>query len=410
MRTIAALVGLSFAAHAAAFAGAYVFADTSGDVNTITHVPGYAGAGGHLVVTVGIHPASPNALEMVTPLRNALRTWTGLVASTGNLQSDANLLSNQFDFETVLLHEVGHALGITHPNLASESALASTLQDGTKARKGPNNVFNVNLGGDAIAGSGDDLRLDDLNLYWFRIGNNNPVAALPVVVDKTTYSRSLANLPSGHTFAANSGRLVLGALGIQQTEGVMQQGSVTGEAQRTLTSEDIAAIRLAMAGIDELQGTADDYTFALSYVGLTTAADIVVDMDSTKSSFAQTQVQKAAIPGSATHFAIDADTTGGFSYVPILFSENINWYFNPISNAFDPANVFVDFARNENGTGSITLPFDNLADGLAAVEPGGVIHIAGGTSAETFSGLAKITQAVRLQRHGSGGPAQIGVQ
>jgi hypothetical protein len=46
-----------------------------------------------------------------------------------------------------------------------------------------------------------------------------------------------------------------------------------------LIADDVAGIRYAMSGVDELQGTSDDYTIQLKYVGVDSNANIVVRFD-----------------------------------------------------------------------------------------------------------------------------------
>jgi len=81
------------------------------------------------------------------------------------------------------------------------------------------------------------------------------------VVDSSTYARSAASLPAGHLFAANGDRDVATfILNTPATEAVMQQGTFFSELQRTVTPDGIATLDFAMAGLDEIAGTADDYT------------------------------------------------------------------------------------------------------------------------------------------------------
>ncbi len=298
-------------------------------VDTVTHVLGYTGTGGVISITVGIDPTSANAAQMVTPVQNTVNTWNALSPTTGNLiTGGANAIPFfSFDFESVMLHELGHALGLSHVNAATESGLATALQDYTKATDGANNVFDLNDGADNIIGSADDIRVpDDNNLNWYRTSNNNPIT-LASPVDSTNYARNIASLPGGDTFSANSDRTVVGALGFANTEGVMNQGTFNDEAQRTLVHDDVAGISYAMAGIDETAGNADDYTIALSFVGLTTAADIVVDFDNGQTGFAVASLMGQTISGD--HIEItSADiffNTGPF----ILSGNSFNWFFTP---------------------------------------------------------------------------------
>ncbi len=298
-------------------------------VDRVTHPIGYTGTGGVIPVTVGIDPTSAFAAQMVTPVQNTVNTWNSLSPTTGNLISGgANAIPVfSFDFESVMLHELGHALGLSHVNAATESGLATALQDYTKATDGVNNVFDLNDGAGNIIGSADDIRVpDDNNLNWYRTSNNNPMT-LASPVDSTNYARNLASLPGVDTFSANSDRTVVGALGFANSEGVMNQGTFNDEAQRTLVHDDVAGISYAMAGIDETAGNADDYTIALSFVGLTTAADIVVDFDNGQTGFAVTNLMGSTISGDYIELT-SADiffNTGPF----ILSGNSFNWFFTP---------------------------------------------------------------------------------
>ena len=300
---------------------AYIFAGEGLGVNIVTHAKGYTGAGGMITVSVGIDPTSSFAAQMLIPTQNVVNTWNGKLPTTGNL-IPGGIGAGQVDFESVLLHEVGHAIGLAHTNAASESGLAGAAQNYTRATDGANNVFNVNPGPDGIIGSADDIRGDDVNLNYFRIADNNPFATNLGIVDSTTYSRDIANLPAGDSYSANPDRAVAAALGFLDTEAVMQQGSFTGEIQRTLGADDVAGLLYAQAGIDGIFGTADDYILTLDFLGLTATADIIIDFDNNETGFAESQ------------------STGGFIGVndiaitgsQIFFNSNQSWFFNQVSN------------------------------------------------------------------------------
>ncbi len=70
---------------------------------------------------------------MVTSTRNVVFTWNQLQATTGNLlRGRANDLAlDEIDFESASAR-MGHALGLAHPNLASESGLNGNNQDYTR--------------------------------------------------------------------------------------------------------------------------------------------------------------------------------------------------------------------------------------------------------------------------------------
>lgn len=398
-------------------AAGFIFAgEDNGNSDIVTHPQGYTGTGGTLNVSVGIDPTSVNASDMVVSTQNVINTINAMAVTTGNLQA-ANVPGSQWDFESVLLHEMGHALGLAHCNLATESGLLGEDREYTKASDGDGDgdqnepgEFNLDPGTDARRGSSDDIRGNDINLNWFRKGVNNPAAALPSTVDHSTFSRSLADLPGGHTYAANGEEDVLGDLGVANTEAIMQQGSPPAEAQRTMIAEDVAALRVAMAGLDETQGTADDYTINLTYAGLTTNADIVIDFDGAQTGFAVTLVSGFFINSDHVRLA----DRSGFTYIPIFFDPNaVTWFFNQTSNGGDPDNVFVDFTAGTNGGGSEVSPFNNLADAVAFANNGADINIDPGSSSETFTGgsaLGSGNQPMTLLNNNSGGGSvRIGV-
>lgn len=314
-------IGTSLAATSNAHGFAYVFAGTANGVDLVAHTYGYTGTGGVKTVTVGIDPTSTHAAEMGIPVQNAIAIWNGLNPTLNNLKFGAtnNIPSNQVDFESTVLHEMGHALGLSHPNVGDTSPANS---DYTQSTAGPNGVFNFNAGADGVIGSSDDVRGDDINLNYFRTSNNDPFT-IAGTVDSTTYSRNLANLPGGQLYSANASRDVSALLGYGSTEASLQQGAFFDEAQRTLGHDDVAGIRYAFSGLDHVAGNADDYAYNIVYSGLTTSANIVIDFDSAQTSFAVTSTGGAFI--NATNIRL----TGANMY----FTETPGgggWFFNDV--------------------------------------------------------------------------------
>lgn len=301
------------------YSGAFEFADDTHGPDVIAHPIGYTGDGGHLIVTVGISPLSPNALAMEVPIQNAIDTWNRLIPTTGNIKANnGKIKSTQFDFESVVLHELGHCIGLSHPNLASESGLLDEDKNFTRSTKGENNRFDLNSGADGIIGSNDDIRGDDVNLHWFYILDNNPFT-IGDVVDSTTYSRDLSDLPLGDAYAANGDRDVSVLLGVQNTEAVMQQGIFSGETRRSLAVDDVATLRLGMSGVDRLADTVDDYTLTLQYEGLTDTADIVIEFDNL-ATFAACTFSGTFLKSNRDHFIIEVAS--------ISFNDSFSWFFN----------------------------------------------------------------------------------
>ncbi|PTN11958.1 hypothetical protein [Nitrosomonas aestuarii] len=340
-------------------AGVFEFVDEVNEVDIITHPSGYNGRGGELVVTVGIAPMSPHAAEMEIPVQNAINTWNQQVPTTGNIKSDESIVpSRTFDFESVALHELGHCIGLAHPNMATESGLVGNDKNYTKAISGSNNRFDLDSGVDGIIGSSDDLRGDDINLHWFNRENNNPFV-LAEIIDITTYSLNLDDLPSGHQFAANGDRQVSLLLGLQTTEAVMQQGILSGESRRTLAADDIATLRLAMNGLDRLAGTPDDYILTLQYEGLTDDADIVFNFDN-RASFAAC---------SLTGFFLN-DKHVVIQKGHISFNTGFIWFFNPELTPPVPEQPVVSIlANNQTGDSVIVLSGDPLSL-VVGLDPG----------------------------------------
>ena len=158
---------LVLAASGRAFAGAYIFAGSSNGVDLVTHPSGYTGIGGSLNVSVCIEPGSPNAAAMAVPIQNAIAKLNALVPTTANLVSGAanDIPSGHLDFESAALHELGHCVGLAHPNLGATTGVSSTERNYTKTTSGADGSYDVAAGADGIRGSADDIRGDDENLH-----------------------------------------------------------------------------------------------------------------------------------------------------------------------------------------------------------------------------------------------------
>ena len=312
-----------------ALAGAYI--SSSGSFpDRITHPSGYTGTGGVLEVSVCIAPTSESIADMEVSVQNAIFNWNQLTPVSPNLflGGSNDIPSGQVDFESTVVHEIGHCIGLAHPNAATESGLPNEDRNYTKAGQGSNGSFDLNPGADGIKGSADDLRGDDISLHWFNPDNNPFVLTEPV--DVSNYSVELADLPSGDTFAANPDRTVGNALGFPDSEAVMQQGAFFDEDQRQLGVDDVAMIRLAASGLDETEGTADDYQLQLVYGGVQSGCDITVQVTGT--SFAFCSVGTATISG--RHRRVTSAT------VQMGSASSYDWYFNQTSVA--PELIFDD--------------------------------------------------------------------
>ncbi|MCG8457612.1 MAG: hypothetical protein MI919_15160 [Holophagales bacterium] len=252
-------------AAAPALAGSFASAGESLGEDLVQHPEGYDGTGGPLGLTVCLDPAAPDAAEI--PLQRAILTWNRLDTAAPNLSISAGVPAGELDFRSEILRGLGLCLGLDSP---------ADTQGYARATNGADNVFDRDPGPDTVPGTADDLRDDDGNLVWFRIADNNPFTSVPGPVDSTRYSRELGLLPEGDNFAATSTRAVALAIGSPGTEAVMVNALATGEARRSLTEDDAATLLYAASGLDELEGTADDYTAGLAYVGRATDCQIPI--------------------------------------------------------------------------------------------------------------------------------------
>jgi len=361
-------------------AGAFVFAGTANGLDLVAHPQNYSGTGGlrpdlTICIDTSVNPAlaalaEPSVIKAV----ETFNRFRSIPSNTYALNANTDIPSGQLDFESTLLHEMGHCQGLAHPNHATESGLAGAAANGTKSTQGPNGVFDQGAGPDGRHGSSDDVRGDDINLHWYIRNQNNP-GLLPVLVDGSTMMRPLTDLPAGHSFAANADRDVMNALGFPLTEAVMQQGAFTREAQRHLQHDDVVTLRLARAGNDRTAGNADDYTYRLRYVG---------QLNNPPNANCNLRVRLDTSTGFAV-CSLSGVFSGGdnirITRAEMAFNSNTNWYFSPGDNTVttvtstspNPGTV------GEPYTVSVTV---REAPGITiAGEPRGVVEVSDGVPA-----------------------------
>lgn len=320
---LALVVGATLSASAPA--GTFLFAEGAEAPNLITHPTGYTGTGGTLSLKVCIATTSESQSDLEIPVQNVVGTWNAFKPSKTNVtRSDPELLSNEIDVESVLLHEVGHCIGLAHPNLASESDLDESNQNYAKTLKGDNNSYDLDDGTDNVQGSNDDKRSDDVNLNWFRIGSNDPFVFDPESeIDLDTYSNDTANdLPGEHTWAEIASFEVSQERNEGSGEGVMIQGTAPQETQRHIHPEDATTIRIGRSGADEDQDTSDDYDVELVYGGITDADDCDITIEMTGDGFGVCDASGTTADLPANHARI---TTAS---ITLGSTSNVNWFFN----------------------------------------------------------------------------------
>ena len=301
-----------------ATAGAFLFAGSANGEDIITHPRGYNGTGGKLDVKVCIVPNTPNASDMEQPVKNAIAYWNKRQPTTSNIRSLPGGTS-KLDFESIFVHELGHCVGLAHPNLANESGLKDSDKNYTRSTRGDDYQYDISPGADGIIGSRDDIRGDDKNLHWFRLDNNNPFS-IANVIDTTTYARDSSQLPNGDLFAVNGDRTVSELYNAPNSEVIMQQGANLNEVQRTLLHDDVATLQLAMSGKDETANTSDDYSLNLVYGGISSDENCKINVrlaDQVGLAFCRTKL--TTIP--ADKHILPTSTN-------IFLGQDYKWHFN----------------------------------------------------------------------------------
>ena len=353
----------------------YVINDNYGeqwDPDQVVHPGAYDGTQHILYLQVSIDKNSKDAAKMEIPVKNAVAKWNQLIARRGNYSVDDQLVKNgAFDFETVILHELGHSLGLGHPTDRLVLHTGSKVEniDFTVARKGEDGVFTYDigdgwgaLGADLVAGSRDDPRVDnDVNANFYYIdtihpffldganlivnpnnSTNNPfnLSNLEGRVDSTTYTIDESYLKKLiHGFSEVITPAVSKLRGEPPTRGVMNSGLEVGEICRDLSVDDVAAVRFASAGLNEIAepdiSNSDDYKVELIYTGMDDYdAEIII----TTSETPLTKSRKKDIGSRVANTTVPLYTTSNPKHFNMLktltiFNEQYTYYYNTASFA-----------------------------------------------------------------------------
>ena len=356
-----AIVGALTAASGIAQAG--VFLPFGGrPANQVVHPIGYNGTGpSTLNISVCLDPAAAPAgglAQAEQAVRNVVAEYNRMQGQLGNVSTNPTVND---DFEGVLLHEVGHCMGMGHSVFGpSEVGSGNARLYYANALVGTNGTFDTAVGTDSVLATRDDVRGDDTNLNWFRPNVNDPFAALPSIIDRTTYTVDIGQLPAGHNYvevassfnpcnaAANSSNL----RGQAATQNTMFPVLCGNNLLRKLSRDDVALLRIARAGKDGTQGNADDYVATLSYAGQTASCNVPIRFN-TNTGYARCAVNANVGGGLGNDIAISSGA--------IDFASTVTWTYNQTDTTANVAGPAI--AANSPGNNSTTAVATSGAQG-----------------------------------------------
>jgi hypothetical protein len=161
--------------------------------------------------------------------------------------------------EHLLLHELGHAVGLDHPSEEVVSIGGSAQHQGiAPAGRGPNGVLDAAPGPDGIYGTEDDVRGDDVNRTPFPVGGENSPFEVPAIVDDLSMTTDLSRRARPGTWPLVPWVPVSRSLGLPDTQSVMM--TAISDVRARPSPDEITLLKWSEAGAEGLAGTEDDYS------------------------------------------------------------------------------------------------------------------------------------------------------
>lgn len=273
----------------------------NGTAGKVTHGGAYTGSSGERVVDVCLDPtALPMVGDPTQATANVVAEFNRFQGQLGNVTNAAaaGVPVGQVDYQSILLHEMGHCVGLDHNVLGPSEVGCSVGMAGTCNNSptifftntfipgNPGSIGVTSAGADGARATGDDVR-STANRHWFRAGVNNPFVE-PATADRTTHVQS-GSLPFGDLFAeaatsyapcpfaGTATSNTSAANGQPATSDIMFPVLCTNNVVRDLAPNDRTTFRIARAGLDGVAANGDDYTVRLNFQGTNqTGCDIQI--------------------------------------------------------------------------------------------------------------------------------------